>query len=133
MLIGALQEIKEKMREIKGQTKDVEKEIENKQKMKEEIGLKLTKRDSMVAYQRKQIKTCTEAIGKFEVCFQRIKCMKPDLLTFIFFRYQQELAKIREKLARLEATAEKTGPRIEVTHNEDELAKLIKRNENKLT
>lgn len=43
-----------------------------------------------------------------------------------------ELEKLREKRNRLEATALKTGPRIEVKHNEEQLAKLIKRNETKL-
>lgn len=42
------------------------------------------------------------------------------------------MEKLREKCKRLEATALKTGARIDVTHNEDELAKLIKKNETKL-
>lgn len=42
------------------------------------------------------------------------------------------MEKIRDKLNRLEVTAQKTGQRIEPTHTEDELAKLIKRNETKL-
>lgn len=45
---------------------------------------------------------------------------------------QKELEKLREKLSRVEATAEKAGTRVEVTHSEEELAKLIKKNELKL-
>lgn len=42
------------------------------------------------------------------------------------------MVKMRDKIARLEAIAQKTGPRIDVNHTDDELAKLIKRNETKL-
>lgn len=42
------------------------------------------------------------------------------------------MVKMRDKITRLEAIAQKTGARIDVTHTEDELAKLIKRNESKL-
>lgn len=45
---------------------------------------------------------------------------------------QREVEKIQEKLNKLEAAAQKTGPRIDPKHTEDELAKLIKRNETKL-
>lgn len=42
------------------------------------------------------------------------------------------MEKIQDKIGRLEVIAQKTGPRIEPSHTEDELVKLIKRNETKL-
>lgn len=59
-------------------------------------------------------------------------CSNNTQYTFFLSIIQQELVKVREKLNRLEATARKTGPRIEVTHDEEQLAKLIKKNESKL-
>lgn len=47
-------------------------------------------------------------------------------------RLQKELDKLRDKLKRVETIAEKTGPRMNVTKSEEQLTKLIKRNELKL-
>lgn len=42
------------------------------------------------------------------------------------------MEKIRDKLARLVTIAQKTGPRIEPKHTDEQLTKLIKQNETKL-
>lgn len=68
-LKGKLDEIKRTLTEIRDRLKDIENEIEEKRKAKEEIGVKFTKRDSMVAYHRKQIKSLDDALGKYEVNF----------------------------------------------------------------
>lgn len=54
------------------------------------------------------------------------------MILFDLLCKQKELEKLREKLNKQEASALKTGPRIEPTHSEDDLNKLIKRNEVKL-
>lgn len=68
-LNGAVQEIKTAMTTIRDQMKDIESEMTAKQKSKDELGEKLTKRDSMVSYYQKNIKSLTEAMVKFEVGF----------------------------------------------------------------
>lgn len=62
-----IDEIKRTLTEIRDRLKDIENEIEEKRKAKEEIGVKFTKRDSMIAYHRKQIKSLNDALGKYEV------------------------------------------------------------------
>lgn len=109
-LNASIQKIKAKMTEIRSQLQSIENDIQLKQKTKDEISENVTKRDSMVAYYQKNKKTLIEAISK----------------------YEKELEKLREKLNKQEVSAQKTGPRIEPTHSEDELNKLIKRNELKL-
>ncbi|XP_055325596.1 structural maintenance of chromosomes protein 6 [Sitodiplosis mosellana] len=106
----AIREVKAKILEIRRQIQSFESEIQAKQKSKDDLSENLTKRDTMIAYHQKQKKHLTEAMIK----------------------YEKELEKLREKLGRLEATALKVGSRIDVKHTEEQLAKLIKKNELKL-
>ncbi|XP_031633548.1 structural maintenance of chromosomes protein 6 [Contarinia nasturtii] len=105
-----VREIKEKLVDIKKQMQLMDNEIQSKQKSKDDLNENFTKRVSMVAYHKKQIKHLTEAKVK----------------------YEKEMEKLNEKLQKLEATAQKTGNRVEVRHSEEALAKKIKNNENKL-
>lgn len=61
------QEFKEKIVELKRQLQNIETEIHGKQKSKDDICESLSKRDSLVAYYRKNKKTLTDAMTKYEV------------------------------------------------------------------
>lgn len=64
-----VEEIKMAIVAIKDQARRIENEIESKQKSRDEIGEKLTKRDGLIAYHEKQIRSFVEAMGKYEVNF----------------------------------------------------------------
>lgn len=63
----AVQEIKARMLEIKGQMQRFDNEIQTKQKSKDDLSENLTRRETMIEYHRKQIKHLTEAMTKYEV------------------------------------------------------------------
>lgn len=131
----SVREIKAKMLQIKGQMQTFDNDIQAKQKSKDDLSENVSKREAMVAYHQKQKKHLTDAMVKYEVSVYTgcSYMVRPKFGTHLCqFQLQKELEKLREKLARLEATAQKTGPRIEVTHTEEQLAKLIKKNELKL-
>lgn len=62
-----VQEIKANMVKLKEQLQISETQIQEKQKAKDDIVENTSKRDSMVAYYQKNIKTLTEAMVKYEV------------------------------------------------------------------
>lgn len=66
-LKATVQEIKTNIGKLKEQLQITENEIQEKQKAKEDIIENSTKRDSMIAYYRKNIKMLTDAMEKFEV------------------------------------------------------------------
>lgn len=66
-LNATVQEIKTNMVRLKEQLQVTENEIQGKQKAKEDIVENSTKRDSMITYYRKNIKTLTDAMVKIEV------------------------------------------------------------------
>lgn len=70
-----VEEIKMAIVAIKDQARRIENDIESKQKSKDEIGEKLTKRDGLIAYHEKQIRSFVEAMGKYEVTISmHIQC-----------------------------------------------------------
>lgn len=62
-----VQEFKTNMGKLKEQLQITENEIQEKEKAKEDIIENSSKRDSMIAYHRKNIKALTDAMVKFEV------------------------------------------------------------------
>lgn len=67
-LNASVQEIKAKMAEIKEELQSIQNNMEEKRKSKEELSESLTKRDSMIAYYQKSMKTYTAAVVQYEVC-----------------------------------------------------------------
>lgn len=62
-----VQELKTNMLKVKEQLQIIENEIQEKQKAKDDISENSSKRDSMIAYYQKNIKTLTDAMVKYEV------------------------------------------------------------------
>lgn len=62
-----VEELKNNMRKVKEQLQIIENEIQEKQKAKDDISENSSKRDSMIAYYQKNIKTLTDAMVKYEV------------------------------------------------------------------
>lgn len=70
-LNAKVQEFKTNVVKIKEQLQITENEINEKQKAKDDIAENSSKRDSMIAYYRKNIKTLNDAMVKYEVNIQR--------------------------------------------------------------
>lgn len=66
-LNAKVQEVKNNMVKLKDQLQISENAIQEKQKAKDDLVENTSKRDSMVAYYRKNIKTLSDAMVKYEV------------------------------------------------------------------
>lgn len=64
---AAVQESKANLLKLKEQLQITENEIQEKQKAKDDIIENSSKRDSMIAYLRKNVKTLADAMVKYEV------------------------------------------------------------------
>lgn len=66
-LNGTIQEYKTAIVNLKEQLQTTEQELQEKQKAKDDIAENSSKRDAMIAYHRKNHKTLTDAMAKYEV------------------------------------------------------------------
>lgn len=92
-----VQEIKTNIVKLREQSQITENGIQEKQKAKDDITENSSKRDSMIAYYQKNIKTLTDAMVKYEVNFitgrggdeMKIRCLDAFYLLFFSVKWKR--------------------------------------------